>query len=75
MGWPNDYFIPDDPAGGIFWAHEDGLDLESAVMDIEVYLEIHLEDAEIHTWFHQTLGEVVNFLWTRQQSAYNLDNI
>lgn len=69
MGWPNDYFIPDDPAGVVFWAHEDGLDVESAVLEIEQCMEIKLEVAEVEAWFYQTLGEVVEFLWARQQTV------
>jgi len=75
MGWPNDYFIPDDPAGVVFWAHEDGLDVEAAVMEIEEHLDIKLEDAEVEAWFNQTLGEVVDFLWQRQQAVQNQENV
>ena len=74
MGWPNDYFIPDDPAGVVFWAHEDGLDVESAVMEIEEHLGIQLEDTEVEAWFHQTLGDVIEFLWVRQQAVLHIDN-
>lgn len=75
MGWPNDYFIPEDPAKIVFWAHNDGLDVESAVMEIEEHLDIKLEDAEVEAWFNQTLGEVVDFLWVRQQETHNLENV
>ena len=75
MGWPNPYFIPEDPAGVVFWAHQDGLDVESAVMEIEEHLGIELEDEEIEAWFNQTLGEVVEFLWLRQQAAHNQENV
>ena len=75
MGWPNDYFIPDDPVGVVFWAHEDGLDVESAVMEIEEHLGITLDDAEVETWFNQTLGEVVESLWVRQQAVHNQENV
>ena len=69
MGWPNDHLIPDDPAGVVFWAHEDGLDVESAVLEIEQRLSIKLEDAEVEAWFCQTLGEVIESLWVRQQTV------
>ena len=75
MGWPNAYFIPDDPASIVFWAHEDGLDVESAVMEIEEHLGIIITDAEVNAWFSQTLGEVVEFLWIRQQEVHNQDNV
>ena len=75
MGWPNDYFIPDDPASIVFWAHEDGLDVTFAVMEIEHHLDIKLENAEVEAWFDQTLGEVVEFLWVRQQAVHNQDNV
>ena len=75
MDWPNDYFIPDDPAGVVFWAHDDGLDVEIAVMEIEEHLGIKLENAEVEVWFNQTLGEVVEFLWGRQQAVHNQDNV
>ena len=68
MGWLNDHFIPDDPAGVVFWAHEDGLDVECAVLEIEQCLGIKLEDAEVEAWFYQILGEVIEFLWVRQQT-------
>lgn len=69
MGWPNDHFVPDDPAGVVFWAHEDGLDVESAVLEIEQGLGIRLKDAEVEAWFYQTLGEVIESLWVRQQAV------
>ena len=75
MGWPNSYFIPDDPAGVVFWAHEDGLDVESAVLEIEQCLEIRLEDAEVEAWFSQTLGEVIESLWVRQQTVLDAPGV
>ena len=75
MGWPNDHFIPEDPAGIVFWAHDDGLDVTFAVTKIEDHLGIKLEDAAVEAWFHQTLGEVVEFVWVRQQAAHNQENV
>jgi len=43
MSWINDHFIPDDPARVVFWAHEDGLDVEFAVLRIEEELEIQID--------------------------------
>ncbi len=75
MGWPNDYFIPNDPAGIVFWAHDDGLDVEAAVTDIEKHLGIKLNNDEVEAWFSQTLGEVVAFLWRHQHTSRNQENI
>ena len=67
LGWPNDHFIPEDPAAVVFWAHKDGLDVESAVMHLEDELGIRIGDAEVENWFHLSLDEVVQFLWARRQ--------
>ena len=75
MGWPNAYFIPDDPAGVVFWAHDDGLDVESAVIEIERHLGIELEDRDVISWFNMTLGEVVELLWVRHQSVHNQEGV
>lgn len=62
MGWPNSRFIPADPVDVVFWAHEDGLDLEFAIQRIEKELHIKLAIAEVEGWFGKTLGEVIDHL-------------
>lgn len=69
LGWPNDHFIPEDPAAVVFWAHKDGLDVESAVMHLEDELGVRIGDAEVENWFHLSLDEVIQFLWARRQAV------
>jgi len=69
LGWPNDHFIPEDPAAVVFWAHKDGLDVESAVMQLEDELGIRIGEAEVENWFHLSLDDVVQFLWARRQAV------
>lgn len=66
MGWPNDHFIPADPVNVVFWAHNDGLDFESAVMLIEAELDVEMSEAEITGWFDKTLADVVDELLTKE---------
>lgn len=69
MGWPNDHFVPADPVRVVFWAHEDGLDFEVALLTIEEELDVKLNDAEVNDWFVKTLGDVVDELMAKQESA------
>jgi hypothetical protein len=63
FGWPNDYFLPDDPFGIVFWAHCDGLDDVSAIQRIEKVYAISLPIPELeHLWQHGTLGEFVDLV-------------
>lgn len=50
IGWPNDRFLPDDPAPTVFWAHEDGLDDTAAIMAIEAEWGIRIGDEEVVEW-------------------------
>ena len=75
MSWPNARFVPDDPADVLLWAHQDGLDVEAAIMELEHYLGIKLEEAEVEAWFSRTWGEVIEFLWIRQQALHPQANV
>lgn len=44
-------------------------------MEIEQTLGIKLKDADVEAWFSQTLGEVMEFLWRRQQALHDLENV
>ncbi|MFM7320983.1 MAG: hypothetical protein ACKO5K_05595, partial [Armatimonadota bacterium] len=59
MGWPNDRFVPEDPAATLFWAHEDGLDATAAVMAIEAEWGIHIDDTEFLAWIRGDWGRFV----------------
>ena len=63
FGWPNDHFIPTDPFGIAFWAHQDGLDDVSAVqrMEQEFGLRVPATKWE-HLWSNGTLGELLELL-------------
>ncbi len=66
MGWPNDHFIPEDSAGVVFWAHEDGLDNVTAIMEMEDTFGIVVTDRDLERYGTQTLGEVIEDLWSRK---------
>jgi len=50
IGWPNDRFLPSDPAATLLWAHEDGLDDTAAIMAIEAEWGIRIGDEEVVEW-------------------------
>jgi len=65
MGWPSDYFIPDDPFDIVFWPHEDALDQMCAVLDIEERLEIVIDDAVAESWAGKTINDIVDYFLTK----------
>ena len=44
-------------------------------MEIEQILGIKLEDAVVEAWFSQTSGEVIEFLWRRQQELHSQESV
>lgn len=66
MGWPNDRFIPGDPVDVVFWAHNDGLDFDVAVLEIADHLGTEISIEESRAWFGLTLGDVVSWLLERK---------
>jgi hypothetical protein len=74
MGWPNDHFLPTDPAAVVFWNHRDSLDFATALKDIETNIEVDIDQGDIEVWFEKTLGEVVDALWQKQQAVNENDS-
>jgi hypothetical protein len=66
MGWPNDHFLPSDPAAIVFWNHRDGLDFATTIKDIESNLGIDIDSHDIEQWFDKPFGDVVDALWAEQ---------
>jgi hypothetical protein len=50
----------------LLWAHEDGLDVEDLIGQIEEHLKVKLSDEEVRGWFNLTLGEVVDILLAKK---------
>jgi len=63
FGWPNDHFLPEDPFGIVFWAHQDGLDDVSAIQKIEKTFNVSLPIPALEgLWRHGTLGDFIELL-------------
>ncbi len=65
MAWPNDHFIPTDPARIIFWSHEDGLDFDCALLEIHHRFGLKIPRGEANSWFRGTFGDVVDDILIR----------
>ncbi len=66
MGWPNDHFVPADPAAVVFWNHRDNLDFDATIKDLEFNLGVSLGASDLSKWFDSSLGEVVDDLWEKR---------
>jgi hypothetical protein len=66
MTWESDCFVLEDPIGVVLWAHADGLDLGSFLLDVDEHLSLakSLLDEKVNDWFEQklTLGEWIDIL-------------
>lgn len=69
LWWPNDHFIPEDPARVAFFEHEDGLDLTAMVIDLEQALGTRFSDQEVLSWLDMTLGDVIDWLRNHPQAS------
>jgi hypothetical protein len=69
IGWPNDYFIPSDPAYVVFWSYRDGLGLDELILEIEEHLEIDEPALKFNLAPDQTLGDIVDMLWDKHNSS------
>ena len=65
MGWPNDRFVPSDPAAIVFWNHRDTLDFSAVIRDLEDNLGMKITAADTDLWYGLTIGELVDNLWER----------
>jgi hypothetical protein len=75
MGWPNDHFLPDDPACVVFWNHRDSLDFATTVRDIEINFGIEVGEYDARKWFNMTLGDVIDDLWENQRTVDGETNV
>jgi hypothetical protein len=62
FGWPNHYFIPSDPLWIAAWAHEDGLDDVSFVLNIERHYKIKI-NIQKHFLRDSTLADLVDYIY------------
>lgn len=63
FGWPNDHFLPDDLFRFVFWAHQDALDAESAIEQIEKTFGVTVSDADLERIAPSgTLGDFVDLI-------------
>lgn len=63
LGWPNDYFLPEDPMQILLWAHRDGLDGVFAIQEIEKALGVSIPTEMAERFFiGGTLGDFVESL-------------
>jgi hypothetical protein len=62
LGWRNDRFIEIDPMEILGWSHQDGLDLEFAVVDIEARLGRCMSREQVEHMCTLCLGEAVDYV-------------
>ncbi len=66
MGWPNANFLPADPFSVVFWSYEDGLDLESAMLEIESGFGIKTTEDDLQKWMTTDLEAFVQDIEARK---------
>jgi len=69
--WPNDHFIPEDPASVAFYEHVDGMDFTGLVIGLEDELSTSFIDEEALAWLDMSLGEVVDWLLGRVSANHS----
>jgi acyl carrier protein len=62
FGYPNNYFIPEDPFEILFWDDFDGMAVVEASMNLEDKFGISLSEQDFVKMHNMTLGEVVDFI-------------
>jgi acyl carrier protein len=64
FGYPNNYFIPEDPFEILFWFWDDfdGMAAVEASMNLEDKFGISLSEQDFVKMLNMTLGEVVDFI-------------
>lgn len=68
MGWPNARFIPSDSYQVVFWAFDDGLDLEFAMMEIEDRLDIDIGwEGNAERWYGGDFGAFVREIFAERR--------
>jgi hypothetical protein len=73
MGWPNDHFVPNDPANILLWAFDDFYGTALLVSEIEEHFGIELKAADVEKWSDGTLETMVDDITLQRQSVAQPD--
>ena len=68
IGWSCNHFSPDDSFEIVFWSHNDALDIDMALLDLQEHLGVKIEQTDVESWLGQPLGYVVDYLLAKQDS-------
>lgn len=66
-GWPNDYFIPQDPCDVLLQLPFGEMELIECYLRFQRDLSIKIHKAEVWFWSRKRLDNIVDFLLAKQK--------